>query len=440
MSPNRLPVPALTTPRKPKKFSSTERTLANGLRVIVVRRPSVPMAEVRLTVPFFSTKKTHFARSLLLSSTMLTGTANYDRLGLAVASGQLGAEINVGVDADRLQLSTSALATELAPLLELVADVLTNATYPRAEVAGERSRLVERTQVSRSQAGTIAADAFARRLLPGHPYGQTLPDEDQIAATTPAQLRALHRAMVRPDGATLILIGDVNASRTVDLAERIFGDWTGTAAVSKDKPLPVVGRRPLQVIDRPGSVQTSFRFGGPALPRTDPDYPALQLANLAFGGYFSSRWVENIRENKGYSYSPRSLIDHARLGSTFELVADVATEVTAPAVLETLYELGRIASTPISATELDSVQQYAVGTLALSTSTQAGLAAQLSVLVASGLDVDWLSAHPARLLQVTAEQIADVAARYLAPQQLVGVAVGDAGLITGPLSAIIDLE
>ena len=439
MSAARLPVPGLTTPSRPKKISHTERTLANGLRVIVVRRPSVPMAEVRLTIPFFSTKPTHYARSLLLSATMLTGTGQHDRLGLAVASGQLGAEINVGVDADRLQVSTSALATELAPLLELVADVVGNATYPRAEVAGERSRLVERTKVSRSQAGTIASDAFARRLLPGHPYGQTLPDEKQIADTTPAQLRALHRAMVRPHGATLILVGDLNANRAVDLAERIFGDWTGTPAVSKPKPVPTVGRQPLLVIDRPGSVQTSFRFGGPALTRSDPDYPALQLANLAFGGYFSSRWVENIREDKGYSYSPRSLIDHARLGSSFELVADVATEVTASAVLETLYELGRIASAPISPTELDSVQQYAIGSLALATSTQAGLAAQLSVLVSAGLDVDWLTAHPARLLKVTAEQVADAAARYLAPQRLLGVAVGDAGQITEPLSAIIDL-
>lgn len=439
MSP-RLPVPGLTRPRKQKKIGTDERTLANGLRVIVVRRPSVPMAEVRLTIPFFSTKPTHQSRSMLLAGTMLTGTSSHDRLALAVAAGQLGAEINVAVDPDRLQLSTSALGTNLTPLLELVAEVLTDARYPQVEVLGDRNRLVERTRVSRSQAGSIAADALARRLLPGHPYGHTLPDEEQLAATTPAQLRALHQAMVRPDGASMVLVGDLSPARTLDAVERIFSSWAGTSKASKPKPLPVVGRRPLLVLDRPGSVQTSFRFGGLAVGRTDPDYPALQLANLAFGGYFSSRWVENIRENKGYSYSPRSLIDHAQLGSTFELVADVATEVTAPAVLETLYELGRIASGPITASELDSVQQYAAGSLALSTSTQAGLAAQLGALTASGLGVDWLVSHPARLLQVTVDEVAEVAAKYLAPQQLVGVAVGDAGLITEPLAAIIDVE
>lgn len=436
----RLPVPGLTSPRKLKKIGTSERTLANGLRVIAVRRPSVPMVELRLSIPFFSNKPDHLARSMLLSATMLTGTSRHDRLGLAVAAGQLGADINVSVDPDRLVVSSSALATGLNPLLELVAEVLTDARYPSGEVLGDRDRLAERTRVSRSQAGTLAADALARRLLPDHPYGRTLPEEDQIAATTPAQLRALHRAMVRPDGASLILVGDLSPARALDAVERIFADWSGTPAVSKSTPARVAGHQPLLVVDRPGSVQTSFRFGGAALPRTDPDAPALQLANLAFGGYFSSRWVENIREDKGYSYSPRSLIDHAKLGSTFELVADVSTEVTAPAILETLYELGRIASSPITATELASVQQYAVGSLALSTSTQAGLAAQLSALTAAGLGVDWLTSHPARLLAVTAEEVTAVASRFLAPQRLVSVAVGDAGIITETLAAIIDVE
>ncbi|HEX2903277.1 MAG TPA: pitrilysin family protein [Jatrophihabitans sp.] len=436
----RLPVPGLATPRKPRKVSTVERLLANGLTVVAVRRPSVPMVELRLSVPFFSTKPTHLARAMLLSASMLTGTGRHDRLGLAVAAGQLGAEINVSIDPDRLLISSSALATELSPLLELVAEVVTDARYPAAEVSGERSRLVERTRVSRSQAGTMAAEALAHRMLPQHPYGRTLPDEDQLAATTPAQLRAMHQAMVRPEGAVLVLVGDLSPARTLDAVERIFAEWTGAPAVSKPKPARVAGHGPLLVLDRPGSVQTSFRFGGAALPRTDPSYPALQLANLAFGGYFSSRWVENIREDKGYSYSPRSLLDHGALGSTFQVVADVATEVTAPAVLETLYELGRMAATRINPTELDSVQQYAIGSLALATSTQAGLAAQLSALASVGLGVDWLAAHPSRLLAVTVDEVAAAAARFLAPQRLVGVAVGDAGSITEPLAAIIDVE
>jgi zinc protease len=435
-----LPVPGLTPPRKPKRVSVVERTLDSGLRVVAVRRPSVPMVELRLVIPAFSTKPTHLARSMLMAGTMLTGTSTHDRLSLATAAGELGAELNVNIDADRVLIATSALSTGLPALLGLLAEVLTDAQYPSDEVSGDRNRLAERIRVSKSQAGTLAADALAGRLAPNHPYGRTLPSEEQIQATTARQLRALHDALVRPNGATLVLVGDLSPARALAAVEKAFAGWSGTPAVSKPVPVPVVGNRPMLIVDRPGSVQTSFRFGGPAVGRHDPAYPALQLANLAFGGYFSSRWVENIREDKGYSYSPRSMIDHGKLGSTFEAVADVSTEVTSDAVLETLYELGRIASRPITDKELDSVQQYAVGSLALSTSTQGGLATQLTALLLDGLDVDWLISHPTRLLKVDADQIAEVAARYLAPRRLVSVAVGDAETITEPLAAVIEVE
>jgi zinc protease len=435
-----LEVPALTKPSRPKRIATGDHVLDCGLRVVMVRRPSVPMVELRMVIPSFSTKTTHPARSMLLTSTMLSGTAAHDRHALATAFGELGAELNVSADADRVLLSSSVPATGVPALLGLLAEVVTSAAYPATEVSGDRARLVERITVSRSQAGTQAADALARRLAPGHPYGAGLPSEEQVASTTAAQLRALHSALIRPEGAVLVLVGDLSPSRTLAAVERAFAGWAGAPAVSRPVPPPPVAARPLQIVDRPGSVQTSFRFGGPALARNDPAYPALQLANLAFGGYFSSRWVENIRENKGYSYSPRSYLDHAKLGSTLELTADVATEVTASAVLETLYELGRMASAPISPTELESVRQYAIGSLALSTATQTGLASQLTALLGAGLDVDWLLAHPARLLQVSAEQVAEVAARFLAPRRLVGVAVGDAATITAPLSAILEVE
>jgi len=435
-----LPVPGLTAPRKPRRVRASEAVLPSGLRVVAIRRPTVPMVEARLAIPFFSTKQAHLARSMLLSTSMLTGTERRNRVELATALGSLGADLSVGVDPDRLTLSSSALATGLSGLLDLMAEVVTGARYPSDEVAGERDRLVERVRVSRSQAGTIAGEALAARLAPGHPYGRTLPDLDQVASITAAQLRGLHRSMVRPAQATLVLVGDLSPARALAAADRAFAEWTGEPTASRQSPPPAITAGPVQVLDRPGSVQTSFRFGGPALPRDHADYPALQLANLAFGGYFSSRWVENIRESKGYSYSPRSLIDHARLGSTFQAVADVATEVTAPAVLETLYELGRVASLPITPTELDSVQQYAIGSLALATATQSGLASQLSALLGVGLSSDWLFDHPARLLAVTAEQVAEVAARFLAPRGLVGVAVGDAETISGPLSAIVEID
>lgn len=435
-----LPVPGLTDPPKPKKITASERTLPSGLRVVAVRRPSVPMVEVRLRVPFFSAKDTHLARTTLLAGTILTGTAERDRIGLAVALGQLGGDISVSVDADRLQLSGSALASRLPALLGLYAEILTSASYPAAEVGSERDRLVERITMSRSQPGVIANEALARRVAPGHPYGALLPSTEAVAATTAGQLRTLHRGLVLPEGSLLVIVGDVPAARALDVAESALAGWTGGAAKAKRAPLPALRPGPLQIIDRPGSVQTSIRLSGVALSRSDDRYSALQLANLIFGGYFSSRWVENIREDKGYSYSPRSGLEHLVLGSSFTVTADVATEVTAPAILETMYELGRIASLPVTDTELESVRQYAIGNLALSTSTQAGIATTLSTLLATGMTIDWLTEQPVRLSRVTVAEVAEVASDFLAPRKLVGVAVGDATAITGPLSGILDVE
>ncbi|MGI8666418.1 MAG: M16 family metallopeptidase [Jatrophihabitans sp.] len=435
-----LPVPGLTKPVKPKPIRTTERTLPSGLRVIVVRRPTVPIVEVRLRVPFFAARDSHSARAMLLSGTILTGTGSRDRAGLAIALGELGADLSVGVDADRLMLASSTLSSSLPALLRLYAEVLTDARYPAAEVSGERERVIERITMSRSQAGTQAAEALAQRMSPGHPYGRNLPSEHDLAATTAAQLRALHASLIRPAGAVLVLVGDLSPARALDAAEAALAGWTGAAPAVKAAPLPPLRQLPLQIVDRPGSVQTSLRFGGSAVPRHDPRYPALQLANLAFGGYFSSRWIENIREEKGYSYSPRSRIEHAALGSNFGVLADVATDVTAPAMLETLYELGRIASLPITDTELESVRQYAIGSLALSTSTQAGLASNIVALIAAGLDANWLTSHPTRLLGVTIDEVGAAAAEFLSPRKLVAVAVGDAGAITGPLAGLMEIE
>jgi predicted Zn-dependent peptidase len=165
-------------------------------------------------------------------------------------------------------------------------------------------------------------------------------------------------------------------------------------------------------------------------------FPALQLANLIFGGYFSSRWTENIREDKGYTYGPHSRIDHHVLGSSLMFDVEIATEVTAPAVLETRYELGKIASLPVTEAEVDSVRQYAIGTLALSTATQAGLASTLSALAATGLGLDWIAEHPARLSAIGVDDVSAAAAEFLAPARLTQVIVGDAATITGPLAAL----
>jgi predicted Zn-dependent peptidase len=183
-------------------------------------------------------------------------------------------------------------------------------------------------------------------------------------------------------------------------------------------------------------VQSNVRLGGDGLTRRDDGYAALSLANVAFGGYFASRLTQNIREDKGYTYSPRSGLVHAASASGFVLEVDVATEVTGPALVEIDYELGRMATAPITSSELESAVNYLSGLLALQTATQAGLAGMLETLLADGLDVSWLREHPAALARATVDDVREQARRFLAPSALATVVVGDASRIGDAVSAL----
>jgi predicted Zn-dependent peptidase len=172
------------------------------------------------------------------------------------------------------------------------------------------------------------------------------------------------------------------------------------------------------------------------VPRAHPDYPALQLANLVFGGYFSSRLVENIREDKGYTYGAHSGIEFVPGGGVLGLETDVASDVTAAALLETRYELGRLVAVPPTAAEVDAARAYAIGSLAISLDSQGGLASSINAMAAVGLTLDWLRSYPARLSAVTPEEVAAAALRFFGPSAVTGVVVGDASVIGPALRAL----
>lgn len=445
--------PTRTSPRTPpplakgrplKLPSVSDTTLDNGLRVLVVRRAGVPLVELRLRVPFGAAAgkgaTAHVARAALLSDTLLMGTDRRDAGQLARDLQAVGGMLSVGADADRLGFGGSVLVSGLASYLELLGEVLTSASFPRHEVQGERDRLVQELAIQRSSAGIVAREALLARMYGAHPYARDLPEADDVASVGPRDLRALHARRVVPAGSVLTLVGDIVPAKAAALVEKTLSAWTATGAPT---PVPAVpaqeGRRAL-LVDRPGAVQTTIRLGGAAPSRTSPDYAATALANLVFGGYFSSRWVSNIREDKGYTYSPHSGIDHPSAGSRMVAGADVATHVTAPALLETLYELGRIATVPVAQEELDQARRYTLGTLALGTSSQAGLAGQVSQLAGAGLELGWLRDHSAALQRVTVEDVLAAGARWFSPSGLTPVLVGDTAVVADSLRSLVDLE
>jgi len=434
------PLPPLGPPRAPSAPPVVDTVLDSGLRVIAVRRPAVPMVELRLEIPFGGTERTHPARAELLAMTLLRGTPRRDRFAIDKALAAVGGDLSAGVDPEHLSVSGLALASGLDVVLDVLADALTSASYTATEVDRERDRLVERLSVSRSTPRVIAREALQRRRYGDHPFAREWPEADDVAAVTAAALHDLHRRSVVPGGAVLVLVGDIVPAGSVAAVVSALAGWRSDHPATELALLPELTGADLQLVHRESAVQSQLRLSAQAVPRNHERYPALQVANLVFGGYFSSRWVENIREDKGYTYSAHCGFEFTRHGATLIATADTASEVTAVALLETRYELGRIAVVAPDESEVDNARQYAIGSLTIATASQRGLAGRLATLATVGLDLDWLLTHPGRLQAVTTGQVVEAATEFFAPPRFTGVIVGDAKRLADPLAALGGVE
>jgi predicted Zn-dependent peptidase len=440
------PIPA-AVPRvgkfRPTKLPAVdERTLGTGLRVLAVRKPGIPLVQARLVLPAPRLRANDADRSkqLVLGETLLSGTEHRDSVEVAEALQRMGGTLSVHVDSEDVRLRGSALSPSLGDFLALIGEVLAEPAFPRGEVEIERARKAQEVLLQRAEPAVVARVAFKRRVYGEHPYAGGLPEPADVAAVSAADLRRYYTSRVSARGGLLILVGDLRPAKALDAAEAALGAWTGAVKVPRLPGLPPIDPGPIVLVDRPGAAQSNIRIGGPSLTRRDAGLPALLLANMIFGGYFSSRLVENIREHKGYTYSPRSWIDHLPLGSLLTIAADVGTDVTAPALLETRYELGRMATLPVSAEELDGARRYLIGTTALSTQTQSGVAEYLVALSTAGLGLDYLRDLPKRLEKVTVDEVRDAAADYLAPARLPTVILGDAKVIRPSLETLDTVE
>lgn len=437
-------VPALGKPRTSRLPTVADTVLPNGLRVLAVRRPGVPLVELRLRIPFAGPAgragDDYLARAQLLGDTLLSGTDRRSASQIAVDLQALGGQLHASTDADRLGISGSVLSAGFAGMLELLGELLTSASYPKQEVLGERDRLVQELAIHRSQASVVAREALLHRMYGAHPYGRELPTAEAVADTKPTALRTLHGKRVIPAGSVLTVVGDVQPAKAAAQVEHALAEWTATTTASSIPELPEHVAGPALLLDRPGAVQTTIRMAGPAPARTSPGYAAASLASMIFGGYFSSRWTANIREDKGYTYGGHSVFEHPPVGSRLHVSVDVATDVTAPSILETRYELGRIATVPVEQAELDQARRYAVGSLQLGAASQGGLASLLSMLAGVDLGVDYLRDYPKQLQAVRVEDVLSAAAIWLAPTRLTTVLVGDVDVVADSVQALIAVE
>ena len=393
-APGPRPVPELDAAPRRRPLTVSQHTLDNGLTVLLARKPGAPLVEFRLRVPFGGRTPTHAARAELLASTVLLGTGGRTREQVDSELAAVGGHLDAGVDPQRLSFSGSVLSPGLNTLLAVLADSLTDPAFRRHDVSGERDRLIEQLTVSLAQPSVVARRALQHRRFGTHPVTWEMPEPELVDGVGPAALRSLHERAVVPTGSVLVLVGDLSPAAALRQVSAALAGWTSPRTATPVAGPPPIAPAPLLGVHRDGAVQSQVRFSAAAVSRDDPGYPAAQLANLIYGGYFSSRLVENIREAKGYTYSAHSSFEFWPGRAAVTVAFDTTTPSTVAAWWEARYELGRMTVSPPTPAEIDAARNYAVGTLATSLSTQAGYASTLTALAGHGLTADWLRGQP----------------------------------------------
>jgi predicted Zn-dependent peptidase len=416
---------------RPFKLPAPNRfTLPNGLKVALVPYGTIPKALVRLTIqagnaddPAGQTWMADLTGDLLLEGTK---TRSASRIAQDAAS--MGGEVAVNAG-ENLTFVGAEVLSEFAPaMIELVADVVRNPAFPESELARLKANFERRLSIAKSQSQQMAAEAFRAAMYPGQPYGRLFPAPDAIKGYTLANAKSFWSAHYGADRATLYVVGVFDSKAAEAAVRKAFDGWGKASAPPAPAPRGAT-KRTLTVLDRPGASQSTVVLGMPVIDPSNPDYVPLVVTNALLGGSFGSRITSNIREQKGYTYSPFSQVSVRRQGAYWAETADVTTNVTGASIKEIFGEIDRLRAEPPAASELKGIQNYLAGTFVLQNSSRAGIANQLQFLALHGLPDSYLSGFVARVQAVTPEEVTRLAKAYIRPEQTTLVVVGDRKLI-----------
>jgi zinc protease len=406
--------PALTAER-PVQWPRRElRTLSNGLQVVLAESHTFPKIAAQL---YFRAGNSVVAHRLpgiasMTAAVVRTGTKSRASNRIEEDLRRMGADLGTSAGADSSAISVAGLSEFSAGLLDLIGDLARNASFPEEEFERERRQRLEETKIERTTPGFLAGERLRHVLFGKHPYAIVAPTEAQVAAYTRDELLEYYKRYYSPADAVLIVVGDFVAAEMFAQIERTFGDWSTPKPEERSFPAPPhhAGRH-VHLVHLPGSVQTQVLVGNLAITRRAPDWHPTILANAIYGGAFHSRLVMNIREQKGYTYSPRSGMNPMRQQGYFTVSAAVRNDVAAATLTEIFYEMDRIRSLPVAPEELDSARNYLTGVFSLGVATLDGLIGQLSTVYLDRLPETYLEGYRDRVRALTADDVL-VAARH----------------------------
>ncbi len=415
-------------PRPVKLPAITERTLPSGLLVVMAPLRNVPKitAVLSLEVGNGTEVDTHAGLAGLAARVSSEGTATRTSKAIKEELRAIGGYLNVGSDSDATTVQAGALSEFTPRLLALVADVVAHPSYPEKEVALAKENLVQEVKEQRSQPAFLGNERFLKAVFGSHPYSFVAPDEKSVAAIQRADLARFAARYYVPGNAHLILVGDFDPAVLSKEVDKAFGGWVAGEKFEPALPAPPRrDRRQIYFVDRPGSVQSSIRMGNVTFPRKDDDYFVLRTANVIYGGSFYSRLTKNIREGKGYTYSPSSTLDTRAQSGYFSAGASVRNEVTGATILEMIYELDRMRVLPVTDEELEAAKSFSIGNFSIELASQAGLAGRLNTIYVYGLPRTFLQDFRARIESLTVAQVEAAAARHLDTYRQAIAIVGD---------------
>lgn len=413
-----------------------QRTLPNGLTVWVVPRDGLPKVNVALSVlgGTAADDATTPALSDLMARLLNEGTASRSSRDIAEALQGIGGDYTASAGNDAVNIRASALSPHAPQLLALVADTALRPSFPANEVALAQANALQTLKVQQSDPHWQAQRAFGHAVYGDHPYARDALDEASVRAATPAALKALHAARFRPDRALLVIVGRIDAATAFRLAEQQFGSWEASGkALADTAPAPRTAAAQRLLVARAGAVQSNIRYGRPAVPANDPDYIPLTVANTILGGGFTSRIVQDIREDKGYSYSPWSRFNANRAGGSALAEVDVRNEVTGATLAELTRLYAGMATQPASAEELRGAKRLVGGIYLLRNQIQGALTTTLAGYWVVGLPPDFLGSYVTAANKVTVAQVQAMGRKYFDPADQSVVIVGDPEAIDAQL-------
>lgn len=427
--------PAAGTPRDFKLPARREFTLPNGMQVTLVPFGSVPKAAVRLAVRTgnIDEKSNEVWLSDFTTDMMNEGTTTKPAPQVAQEAASMGGRLGISTAADLSNVTLEVLSERAADAVKLVADVAQHPLFPAGELNRIRANRLRSLALQKSQPQSLALETFRRVVYGDHPYGRVFPTEAMLNAYTIDQVKAFHANNWGAKRAHLYVAGVFDQAATEKAIRDAFSGW---AAGSAPAPVPTTAKasRTTALIDRPNAVQSTVYLGLPVPNPTSADYTALLVTDQILGGAFGSRITSNIREQKGYTYSPFSQVSTRYHDAYWVEIADVTTNVTGPSIKEVMSEIDRMRKEAPPAEELKAIQNNMAGVFTLQNASRSGIIGQLAFKDLQGLPDEYLTQYVKRVLSITPSDVQRIAQTYLDPAKMTLVVVGDKKIVEEQLA------